>query len=379
MAALASSLDTHRKLSILSQESQYDLACACGTNTGDRRKRSADNTWLYPVSLPNGGSSVLFKTLISNVCVNDCAYCPLRTAADIRRCSVEPEAIVSLFLDYYRRKEVFGLFVSSGVAGSPDNSMEKITAIAKILRRREGFKGYIHLKIIPGASDAAVEEAVSLSTAVSINLETPGESRFSKLCTRKNYLDDIIRPLKLVSRLTGKDGPYGRVKQTTQFVVGASDEKDRELVNWSGELYRRMGLQRIYFSAYQRGTGDPGVPGEFSSLSNSDLLTREHRLYQVDFLLRKYGFDAAEIPMDAQGNLSLAIDPKEAWAQRHPEFFPVNINRASRWDLLRVPGLGPVVVGRIMKCRSNSCNISKISELGFKHKLALKAEKYLKY
>jgi predicted DNA-binding helix-hairpin-helix protein len=379
MATITKSLTTQDKLSILSQDSQYDLACACGTSDNDRRSRSEEGKWLYPVSLPNGGSSVLFKTLISNVCVNDCAYCPLRVGMDQQRCVIDPEVIASVFLDYFRRKKVFGLFISSGVTGSPDASMERINRVAAILRMKERFRGYIHLKVIPGASDAAVEESVSLANAVSINMETAGEDNFNRLCRRKNYHDDVIRPLKLISSLTAKGERYSRVKQTTQFVVGASNETDRELVNYSEGLYKKLGLQRIYFSAYQRGVGEADLPGEHSPLSNSELLTREHRLYQVDWLLRKYGFSAGEVPLGRDGNLSLTVDPKEAWAQLHPEFFPVNMNRASKWDLLRVPGLGPVMVNRIIKQRQNGRKIRRMSELGRMNKRLEKAGKYIKY
>lgn len=377
MPDIIKSLDTQQKLSILSQDSQYDLACACGTNDNDRRKRTEEGKWLYPVSLPNGGSSVLFKTLVSNVCINDCAYCPLRVGVDQQRCVIDPEVIASVFLDYYRRKKVFGLFISSGVTGSPDATMKRINRIALILRRKEQFRGYIHLKVIPGASDAAIEESVSLANAVSVNIETPGEDNFNKLCRRKNYHDDVIRPLKLISRLTAKGERYSKVKQTTQFVVGASNETDRELVTYSEGLYKKLGLQRIYFCAYQRGVGEADVPGEHSPLSNSELLAREHRLYQVDWLLRKYGFSAGEVPLGRDGNLSLTTDPKEAWAQLHPEFFPVNINRASKWDLLRVPGLGPIMVNRIIKQRKNGCNMRRMSELGKMNKRLEKAKKYV--
>ena len=379
MATIIKPLSHRDKLSILSRDSQYDLACACGTNDNDRRSRSEEGKWLYPVSLPNGGSSVLFKTLISNVCVNDCAYCPLRVGMDQQRCVIDPEAIAGIFLDYYRRKKVFGLFISSGVTGSPDATMERINRIALILRKREKCRGYIHLKVIPGASDAAIEESVSLANAVSINIETPGEENFNKLCRRKNYYKDVIRPLKLISRLTAKGGLYSKVKQTTQFVVGASNETDRELVKYSEGLYKKLGLQRIYFSAYQRGLGEADVPGEHSPLSNEELLTREHRLYQVDWLLRKYGFSAGEIPLGHDGNLSLTVDPKEAWAQLHPEFFPVNVNRAPKWDLLRVPGLGPIMVNRIIKSRKNGHNIRRMSDLGKMNKRLVKASNYVKF
>jgi predicted DNA-binding helix-hairpin-helix protein len=198
-------LDTTEKLSILSQDSQYDLACACGGKTDeDHRHRSKDDKWIYPVALPNRKTKTfLFKTLLSNVCVNDCKYCPLRAKQDPKRCSLEPEELVNTFLEYYRANKVMGLFLSSGVIGNPDATMTRINKTASILRRKQ-FKGYIHLKIIPGASDAAIEEAVSLASNVSINIETPGEKSFKNLCKNKNYLEDIIRPMKLISRMTAK-------------------------------------------------------------------------------------------------------------------------------------------------------------------------------
>ncbi len=378
MANIINSLDTQQKLSILSQDSQYDLACACGTKNDDHRVRSKDDTWLYPVSLPNGGTSVLLKTLVSNVCSNDCAYCPLRADFDTRRCVLEPEEVVKVFLDYYRRKVVFGLFISSGVTGNPDSSMDRIIQIANILRKREQFKGYIHMKVLPGSSDSAIEQALTLANNVSVNIETPGEKNFKKLSQCKDYLNDIIRPVKLISQLTQKGAPYSRVKQTTQFVVGASEETDQELVQYAGALYNRLNMQRIYFSAYQRGLGKPHLPGEHSHYSNKDLLTREHRLYQVDWLLRKYSFSDHEIPFDTQGNLSLVIDPKEGWAQRHPEFFPLNINRASKEQLLRVPGLGPIMVSRVLKFRKQN-RIKEIQDIGKMNKRLTKAQSYLSF
>jgi len=379
MATIIKPLTTQDKLSILSQDSQYDLACACGTTDADRRRRSDEGKWLYPVTLPNGGTSVLLKTLVSNVCVNDCGYCPLRAGKDVKRCVMEPEEVASVFLNYYRRRIVSGLFISSGVIGSADGAMERINRVAGILRKREQFRGYIHLKIIPGASDAAIEQALSLATTVSINIETPGEENFKRICGTKRYQDDIIRPLKLISRLTAKGERFHGVKQTTQFVVGASNETDAQLVTYSGALYKKLGVQRIYFSAYQRGLGASGVPGEHSTITNTDLLTREHRLYQTDWLLRKYGFSPEEVPFGPDGSLSLTHDPKEVWANQHPEFFPVDVNRASKWDLLRVPGLGPVMVNRIMKCRKDGGSMKRISELGRVGKVLGKAEKYVKF
>ena len=254
--------------------------------------------------------------------------------------------------------------------------MDKLNSIASVLRRKNDFKGYMHLKVIPGASDAAIEQAVNLANAVSVNIETAGENNFSKLSTDKNYMDDIIRPMKLISRFTANAAPWKKVKQTTQFIVGASDETDREIVKFTWGLYKRLNLSRVYFSAYQRGLGQKDLPGEISDVSNEDLLIREHRLYQMDFLFRKYGFSKNEIPFDGKGNLFLNIDPKEAWAKEHPEYFPLNINKADKTQLLRVPGLGHITVDLIMKARMES-RLRSIEDLGKSGKRLSKAKQYL--
>jgi len=377
MVGVISKPDTQEKLEILSADAQYDLACACGTSKDEHRQRSGDGKWIYPVTLPNGGKSVLFKTLISNVCTNDCKYCPLREQMDVRRCSLRPEETAKVFLDYYNQRKVFGLFLSSGVLSSPDATMDKLNGVARLLRKKHGFRGYIHLKIIPGASDAAIEEAVSLSSAVSLNIETPGEKRLAKVSKKKRYIQDIIEPIKLISRLTGRGARYERVKQTTQFIVGAAGEPDAEIVKYMYGLYERLKMHRVYFSAYQKGLGDESIAREQTGQERpTDILMREHRLYQVDFLLRKYGFKESDIVFEKNENLSLTIDPKEAWALRHPEMFPMNINRASRFALLRVPGLGPVTVKRILEQRKSG-RIRHIEDVGKMGSRLQKARKYL--
>jgi predicted DNA-binding helix-hairpin-helix protein len=370
---------TQQKLEILSADAQYDLACACGTTKDEHRKRSGEGKWIYPITLPNGGKSILFKTLMSNVCVNDCKYCPLRDNMDVRRCSLSAEETAKVFMDYYGQREVFGLFLSSGVVGSPDATMERLNATARILRKKYRFRGYIHLKIIPGASDAAIEDAVSLSSAVSLNIETPGEKNLAKLSEKKKYIRDIIEPIKLISRLTSRGGKYAGVKQTTQFIVGAAGESDSEIVKYMGGLYNRLKLQRIYFSAYQKGLGDDSLPAEKARLEEPQaMFVREHRLYQTDFLLRKYGFAESDIVFERDGNLSLEIDPKEAWARSHPERFPADVNKASRFELLRVPGLGPLTVNRILE-RRKEARISRIEDLGKAGARLQKAEKYISF
>jgi len=374
MVGIVNKPDTQEKLQLLSTDSQYDLACACSANDSERRKRGANGKWIYPVSLPNGGTSVLFKTLISNVCNNDCAYCPLREGKDVCRCSLGIDETVRAFMEYYQRKEVFGLFLSSGVIGSPDATMERLCAISESLRKRYKFRGYIHLKVIPGSSDAAIEKALSLANAVSLNIETPGEGYLSKLSAKKDFLNDIIRPIKLISRLTAKGSKFSRVKQTTQFIVGAAGEPDRDIVKYMWGLYDRLYLQRVYFSAYQNNLGDRKLSG--TKKQADDVFIREHRLYQADFLMRKYGFTENDIIYDEQGQLSLEVDPKQAWADRHPGRFPVNVNRAGKFELLRVPGLGPVTVNRILKRRQYQ-GLRGIHDIGKVGVRLDKANKYL--
>jgi predicted DNA-binding helix-hairpin-helix protein len=379
MVGIISRPGTQEKLEILSADAQYDLACACGTSKEEHRRRTAEGKWIYPVTLPSGGRSVLFKTLTSNVCTNDCKYCPLREQMDVRRVSLAPEETAKVFLDYFNQRKVFGLFLSSGVTGSPDLSMDRLNSVARLLRRRHGFRGYIHLKIIPGASDAAVEEAVSLASAVSLNIETPGEKNLAKLSAKKNYIRDIIEPIKLISRLTGRGSRYERVKQTTQFIVGAAGEQDTQIVKYMSGLYERLKMHRVYFSAYQRGLGDSSIAGEqVEPESKADILMREHRLYQVDFLLRKYAFTEPDIIFENDGNLSLSTDPKEAWALSNPNFYPVNINNASKFSLLRVPGLGPVTVKRILQQRKQS-HMRSIEDVGKAGVRLEKAKKYLTF
>lgn len=370
-------MDTIEKLKVLSADSQYDLACACGTRDDDRRKRGGEGKWLYPVTLPQGGYSVLLKTLLSNTCSNDCGYCPLRSESNVRRCTLQPEEVARAFMEYQKRDNVFGLFLSSGVINNADHTMDRINAVARLLRYKYQFRGYIHLKIIPGASDAAIEDAISLASAVSLNIETPGKKHFEVLSAKKDYDKDIVRPLKLMSRLTDRGMKFSRVKCTTQFIVGASDEKDSEIINYMGGIYDRLKFSRVYFSAYQKGLGKPDIPGERNFLTiPEDRFMREHRLYQTDFLMRKYGFNNNEIPLDNSGNLRLDRDPKQVWADTHPEFYPVRINRANKEQLLRVPGLGPDTVSRVLKVRREN-RISCPGDLGIKGKRLEKVKEYV--
>ena len=372
--------DTTEKLKLLSDASRYDLACACGTKNGDQRVRGEDGAWLYPVSLPGGGFSIMLKTLISNVCSNDCGYCPYRSAIDVPRCTISPDDMASLFMDYQRRKNLIGIFLSSGVVGTPDNTMRLLNDTAAILRRKHRYRGYIHLKVIPGASDASIDEALSLSSAVSVNIEVPGEKHFTALSEKKDYIKDIIAPMRRIADQTAKGMKYSRVRQTTQFIVGAADESDAEIVKYTSGLYNKLNLDRVYFSSYQRGLGSSRIPGERREAANvHDGFTREHRLYQVDFLFRVYKFSEADIQFDSNGRLFTDRDPKLVWAQSHPEKFPVDVNKADESTLLRVPGIGPITAKRIVRERKNVGRISSADGLPLKGKRLALAKNYLKF
>lgn len=367
-------METIEKLKVLSENSQYDLACACGTSNTDRRKKSEDGKWIYPVTLPNGGQSILFKTLMSNACASDCSYCPLKNTSNVRRCTLSPEEVCQTFMKYYRSGKIFGLFLSSGIVSSPDATMDRLIASISLLRNKYAFRGYVHLKVIPGASDAAIEKAMSLSNAVSLNIETPGGKYFNKLSSYKNFDKDIARSLKYMAFLS--ENKYRKVKLTTQFVVGAADEPDSDILKCSFSLYNKLSYQRIYFSAYQDISNiNSPFQLEEEKPENSFRIIREHRLYQSDFLIRKYGFKEEDFLFDTKGNLSMDEDPKSAWAARHPEFYPININTAPKEFLLRIPGLGPVLVSKILTLRKIH-NLSDLSILGIKGKLEIKIKKY---
>lgn len=370
-------MDTQQKLEVLSQEAQYDLSCACGSKDQDRRVRGRDGMWVYPASLPRGGKSIMLKTLMSNVCTNDCRYCPLRDEQDIRRCSLSPEDVAGIFMDYVRRGGIHGLFLTSGVMGSADFTMDRLIAAAQLLRRKHAYRGYIHLKVMPGASDGAIESALAVASAVSLNVEAPTAAAFGRLSGRKDFERDIVRPIKLISRLTGRGMKHHSVKQTTQFIVGAADEKDSQIAEATFGLYRRLGLERVYFTAYQRGLGHPSLPGETPAAADPrDMLTREHRLYQMDFLLRKYRWGLADLSFGEDGNLSLQTDPKQSWADAHPECFPIRLRSASRDTLLRVPGLGPTYVSRLLQIRKEGI-FQNLQALGLKGKNLSKVQQYV--
>jgi predicted DNA-binding helix-hairpin-helix protein len=355
-------MNTEQKLSVLADSGKYDLACSCKYDYEPGRVRGDAGKWIYPSALPNGRKMHLLKTLLSNECVNDCTYCPFNCVSNTQRCTLEPEELAAMFSRLKSARLVDGLFVSSGVCGSTENTMAKIIAVAEILRKKQNFRGFIHLKIVPGASDEAVRQAVMLASRVSVNIEAPGPERLAKLSRRKDFHNDIIRTMRKINEY--KQFKKGSRGQTTQFVVGAAGESDREIVVATHRLYNGYDMERVYYSAFQNTASDEPAGDEG--------FVREHRLYQVDYLLRKYNFDKNDILFDPEGRLDLNRDPKQVWADSHPEFFPVNINRAGRYELLRVPGIGPVGASRIINRRRNGgiTDVSELAAMRVRHRLA---------
>ena len=239
----------------------------------------------------------------------------------------------------------------------------------------------MHLKIIPGVSDSAIEEAMNLATAVSLNIETPGRNYFNELSRKKKYDDDIIRPIKYMSNLVRSKKRFSKIKLTTQFIVGAAKERDADILKYSSALYDKLNFNRVYFSGYQSNldtTCDEHCQNFSLSNDMDNNFNREHRLYQADFLMRQYGFKEKELYYNNFGNLSLDKDPKEIWAEFNPSFYPVNINTACKEELLRVPGMGPLSVKKILKLRKMHI-ISNLNDIGFKGKRYRKISNYIKF
>jgi len=364
-------MDRRQKFTALANAAQFDLACACGGGASAfARRRGLDENWIYPAALPGGGVAPMLKVLTSSACERDCAYCSLRAGHDCQRYTFGADELAAIFDQLYRQRRIRGAFLSSAVTKNPVSAMDRILATAELLRQRYRFYGYLHLKVIPGAQRSQVERAVQLATRVSVNLEVPSARHLAALSSRKDFERDLLTPLRWIAELidpaarrarTSPGQPLrGARSQTTQFVVGATDDTDREIIGRASQLYRELGLARAYYSKFAPRPGTPLAerpPTPFM---------REHRLYQSDFLLRSYGFSVDEIPFAADGSLALDQDPKQRWAALHPERFPIEVNRAPAGELLRVPGIGPKSVERIVQTRRQGQlhSLEELAELG---------------
>src|SRR5689334_15065901 len=356
-------MDVQRKLEILADAAKYDASCA---SSGTERRDSSDGKGLGSTSpgmgichsyAPDGRCISLLKVLLTNACNYDCLYCVNRTSSNVPRARFTIEEIVKLTIDFYRRNYIEGLFLSSGIIRSADYTMEQVVSVARKLREEHHFRGYIHLKTIPEADDALIAQAGKYADRLSINIEMPSEDGLAKFAPEKDVrairrtmgrLRLKLDEAKEASEKPGKTNPprFAPAGQSTQMIVGADSATDQTILATSANLYGAYRLKRVYYSAFSP------IPDASRALPlAAPPLLREHRLYQADWLMRFYGFDAGEIVEEGKGMLPLDIDPKLAWALRHRDRFPLDVATASREDLLRVPGFGTKAVDRIIATR----------------------------
>ncbi len=362
----------HNKLKILSDAAKYDVSCASSGNTRANTSNGIGTAVAGGIchSFTDDGRCIsLFKILMTNSCIYDCAYCINRRTNDRPRATFTPQEIVDLTIGFYRRNYIEGLFLSSGVIKNPDYTMEHLVQVAKKLRCEENYNGYIHLKAIPGASSELIHEAGIWADRLSVNMEIPTELNLKKLAPEKNYFDIFspmgqIRDSILISKEDqkkfSKAARFAPAGQSTQLIVGASPETDRQIIMLSSGLYRKQNMKRVYYSGYLPvNSYDTRLPA-----INRPPLVRENRLYQSDWLMRFYHFKAEEILSEDQPFLDLDIDPKLGFALRNMHFFPIDINRADYEMILRVPGIGVQSAQKIILARRhrklNSLHLKKL-------------------
>jgi len=351
-------MDALKKLELLGPATRFEPA----EEVMGTRRRSAPQSAdflaqsIHNAATPGGGHIALLKTVLTSFCERDCNYCAFRQGRDFRRATFSPDELARLFMQLHRSGIAEGIFLSSGIAGGGPNTEDRLIATAAILRKRYEFRGYIHLKIMPGAERDQIEEAMRLGDRVSVNLEAPNTHRLRSLAPHKVFDEELLLRLRWIEDIR-RSKPGRWPSSTTQFVVGASDETDVELLATTEFLHKEVGLARTYYMAF---SPVPNTPLE-SHVPPSPW--REHRLYQASFLLRDYGFTAEELPFDRGGNLPLDSDPKLAWARQHLAQAPVEVNAAPRRELLRVPGIGPVGAERIRAARRQG-GLRSLSDLG---------------
>ena len=347
------------KLKILADAAKYDVSCSSsGSKRSNSSKGLGDATGMGIChSYTEDGRCVsLLKILLTNHCIFDCAYCVTRKSNDIKRAAFKVQEVVDLTINFYRRNYIEGLFLSSGIFKNADYTMERLVAVAKKLRLEENFNGYIHLKSIPGASDELMREAGLYADRLSVNIEIPTEAGLKKLAPDKNR-EDFIKPMakvkneiiqyKAEKKLIKSVPKYAPAGQSTQMIIGASQENDYQIMHTAHHFYNQFHLKRVYYSGYVPISNDTRLP----QLGAEVPMLRENRLYQTDWLMRFYGFHVSEILNENHPDLDLDIDPKLGWALRHLHEFPIDVNTASKRMLARIPGLGLKSVSKILHAR----------------------------
>ncbi len=337
-------MDALAKLKLLGPPTCFEPSEEVGMPQASTREDDELSGAIHNAVMPNGKRIALLKTMLTSACERNCAYCGFRQGRDFRRATFTPDELAGLFMRLHRKGIAEGLFLSSGLAGGGPRVQDRLIATAEVLRQRYEFRGYIHLKIMPGAEREQVRAAMRLADRVSVNLEAPNAERLARLAPLKVFADELLQRLRWVEEIR-RDEPGRWPSSTTQYVVGAVGESDVELLTTTEYLHRQAGIARAYFSRF---SPVPDTPLEDHPAASPQ---REHRLYQSSFLLRDYGFTVEELPFEASGNLPLESDPKLAWAQRYLAYAPIEVNTATRRDLLRVPGIGPRGADKLLRER----------------------------
>ena len=384
-------MDTTAKLALLADAAKYDVACTSSGIDRDARMGALGNATAAGIChsfSADGRCITLLKVLFTNVCVFDCAYCASRCSNDVPRASFRPRELADLTMEFYRRNYIEGLFLSSGVLKSPDYTTERIIECLRILREEYGFRGYIHAKAVPGTSSDLLAALGLLADRISVNMELPSSESLALLCPNKTR-DSIVAPMCQIRegiaedrdtralmrrdacymaqrRPARKTRAFAPAGQSTQIIIGATPETDFQILNLSSSLYKTMHMKRVFFSAYLSVNEDGRLPQ-----GNAVQLDREHRLYQADWLMRFYKFDAAELIDEGQPFLATDIDPKANWAINHLDRFPIEVNTAPYEELLRVPGIGVRGAKAIVGARrATALGEAELRKLGVAYKRA---------
>lgn len=384
-------MDTTAKLALLADAAKYDVACTSSGIDRDARMGALGNATAAGIChsfSADGRCITLLKVLFTNVCVFDCAYCASRCSNDVPRASFRPRELADLTMEFYRRNYIKGLFLSSGVLKSPDYTTERIIECLRILREEYGFRGYIHAKAVPGTSSDLLAALGLLADRISVNMELPSSESLALLCPNKTR-DSIVAPMRQIRegiaedrdtralmrrdtcymaqrRPARKTRAFAPAGQSTQMIIGATPETDFQILNLSSSLYKTMHMKRVFFSAYLSVNEDGRLPQ-----GNAVQLDREHRLYQADWLMRFYKFDAAELIDEGQPFLATDIDPKANWAINHLDRFPIEVNTAPYEELLRVPGIGVRGAKAIVGARrATALGEAELRKLGVAYKRA---------
>lgn len=341
-------MDTMQKLKILADSAKYDVSCS---SSGSNRKNKGGLGNAAPAGIchsfsADGRCVSLLKMLMTNVCIFDCKYCVNRCSNDVERAVFSPEEVAELTVNFYKRNYIEGLFLSSGIIKDADYTMSRIYEAVKLLREKYHFYGYIHVKTIPGCNSELIDKVGKLVDRMSINIELPSASSLQLLAPNKNK-EKIVTPMKYVATNIQKNKKFVQAGQTTQMIVGASNDSDHQIMQLSEGMYKSLHLKRVYFSAYIGVNYDKLLP----AVDTAPPLKRENRLYQADWLLRFYGFEARELLNESKPNFDYRLDPKCDWALSNFHLFPVEINKAPYEVILRIPGIGVLGANKIVKAR----------------------------